>query len=161
MNALANPSHFPRGALLGAGAVLALAIFVAGVGRIHGPEATQPVSQPVLSRDFRFEDRTDGGVTVIDARNGGQVAIVAPGTNGFLRATLRGLTRARIHQDIGDQTPFRLTEWADGRLTLEDPTTSRHVELAAFGITNAEAFAQLLTAEATPQAATRTGTAKP
>ena len=34
------------------------------------------------------------------------------------------------------------------RLTLEDPTTGRKVEMEAFGITNEEAFARLLTAKA-------------
>ena len=44
------------------------------------------------------------------------------------------------------QTPFRLSAWSDGRLTLDDPATARHIELQAFGSTNTEVFAQLLTA---------------
>jgi putative photosynthetic complex assembly protein len=39
-----------------------------------------------------------------------------------------------------------LTRWADGRISLEDPETGRVIELDAFGPTNGEAFAQLLTA---------------
>ena len=39
-----------------------------------------------------------------------------------------------------------LTRWADGRLSLEDRTTGRVIALDAFGPTNGEAFAQLLTA---------------
>ena len=76
------------------------------------------------------------------------IDIVAPATNGFLRATMRGLARQRIRQDADKEVPFRLTEWADGRLTLEDPTTGRRVEMEAFGITNEQVFANLLTAKA-------------
>jgi putative photosynthetic complex assembly protein len=74
------------------------------------------------------------------------IEVVAPATNGFLRATMRGLARQRIRQDSDREIPFRLTGWADGRLTLEDPTTGRKVEMEAFGITNEEVFAHLLTA---------------
>ena len=42
--------------------------------------------------------------------------------------------------------PFRLARWSDGRLTLEDPTTGRRIELGAFGPTNAEVFAELMQA---------------
>ena len=57
---------------------------------------------------------------------------------------MRGLASERKHEDIGDAVPFRLTEWADGRLTLEDPTTHRTIELEAFGRTNEEVFARML-----------------
>ena len=71
---------------------------------------------------------------------------IAPETNGFMRATLRGLVRARKLADVGDATPFMLTRWDDGRMTLDDTTTGRKVALEAFGPTNAGAFAQLFLA---------------
>jgi putative photosynthetic complex assembly protein len=74
------------------------------------------------------------------------ISVIAPGTNGFLRATMRGLARQRLREDEGADTPFRLTEWADGRLTLEDPATGRRIEMEAFGETNEAVFARLLTA---------------
>jgi hypothetical protein len=37
-----------------------------------------------------------------------------------------------------------ITEWADGALTLKDPSTGRILELGSFGHTNRAAFAQLL-----------------
>ncbi len=37
---------------------------------------------------------------------------------------------------MGAETPFRLTRWSDGRLSLDDPATDRHVDLEAFGPTN-------------------------
>ena len=94
---------------------------------------------------------SDGGVTVRDARVDQRVAIIEPGTNGFLRATVRGLAQERMREEPAPGPPFRLTAWADGRLTLEDPTTGRTVEMEAFGKTNAEAFAQLLTDRGKPR----------
>lgn len=138
--------HFPRAALLGAGAIIVLTIAAAGVGRITGPVRSFEPSAAVASRNLRFEDRPDGSVAVRDARDGAPVAVMAPATNGFLRATLRGLARERYHQDLTSELPFRLTRWADGRLTLEDPATHREVELEAFGETNEAVFARLLSA---------------
>ncbi len=47
--------------------------------------------------------------------------------------------------------PFRLIAWSDGRLTLDDLATKRHIELEAFGPTNERVFAEFLSARsATP-----------
>ena len=140
---------FPRGILIAAGATIALSIATAAVGRLTGAADSRPTAAAVASRDLLFQDEPNGGVAVFDARNTSKpIEIVAPETNGFLRATMRGLARQRIRQDADRDVPFRLTGWADGRLTLEDPTTGRKVEMEAFGITNEEAFARLLTAKA-------------
>ncbi len=142
---------FPRGALLGAAALIGFALVAALVGRLTGSAVQMPASPEVAERTLWFEDRSDGGVTVLDARNDQRIAIIEPGTNGFLRATVRGLAQERKREGTSTQTPFRLTAWADGRLTLLDPTTGRHIDLEAFGKTNAEAFAQLLTDQETPR----------
>jgi putative photosynthetic complex assembly protein len=139
---------FPKGALLGAAAVIGLSLILAGLGRLTGLGTTQmPAAVPVEARELRFEDRADGAVAVYEGRDGRLVDLVAPGTNGFLRGALRGLARERKRQDIGVEPPFRLTRWADGRLSLEDPATGRRIDLEAFGPTNAAAFARLLTAQ--------------
>jgi hypothetical protein len=54
-----------------------------------------PTSREVTERTLWFEDRSDGGVTVLDASNDQRIAIIEPGTNGFLRATVRGLAQER------------------------------------------------------------------
>ncbi len=74
----------------------------------------------------------------------GCVDTVAPGTNGFLRGTMRGLARERKRQGVGPELPFRMIGRADGKLTLEDPGTGRRVDLGSFGPTNAAVFAQLM-----------------
>jgi putative photosynthetic complex assembly protein len=143
-----KPPPFPRNTLIIAGTVLLLSIVTAAAGRITGAADSAPAAAPIASRDLLFRDRPDGSVAVYDATNTSQpIDIVAPATNGFLRATMRGLARQRLRQDADREVPFHLTEWADGRLTLEDPTTGRRVEMEAFGITNEEVFAGLLAAK--------------
>ncbi|MEJ8848844.1 photosynthetic complex assembly protein PuhC [Variovorax rhizosphaerae] len=110
-----------------------------GIGVVHVPDAA-----PVSVREFRFEDQSNGGILVRDARTGNVVHTVAPETNGFLRGTMRGLARERHRRGIGPETPFRMIGRADGKLTLEDPTTGRRVDLGSFGPTNAAVFADLM-----------------
>lgn len=99
-----------------------------------------------VSVDLRFEDLPDGGVAVRRADDGTTVAVLAPGTGGFVRATLRGLARDRKRGDLGPDQPFRLSAWTDGALSLEDRATGRTLDLRAFGSTQVEAFARLLPA---------------
>ena len=139
----------PRPALIAAGVMIALVITGAAISRLSGVSDSAPTAAPVMSRDLLFRDRADGAIVVFDARDTSQpIQVVAPETNGFLRGTMRGLARQRIRQDADRDIPFRLTQWADNRLTLEDPTTHRTVELEAFGATNELVFARLLTAKA-------------
>jgi len=109
-----------------------------------GSGADRVAGQPLASRDLLFADRADGGVTVSDARDGALVGILAPGEDGFVRGAMRGLVRERRIGGLGAETPFRVTGWSDGRLTLEDPATGTRLDLAAYGQTNAEAFARFL-----------------
>jgi putative photosynthetic complex assembly protein len=139
---------FPRPLLFIAGSAVALSIMAAGAGRIIGATQNDPTSAPMATRDLLFRDQPNGGVAVFDAANTtSPIDVIAPETNGFLRATMRGLARQRLRQDADRETPFRLTGWADGRLTLADPTTGRSVEMEAFGVTNEAVFAHLLTAK--------------
>jgi putative photosynthetic complex assembly protein len=144
-----KPAPFPRNILIVTGTVLLLSIMTAAAGRISGASNSAPTAAAVASRELLFRDQADGGVAVFDARDpAAPIDVFPPATNGFLRATMRGLARQRIRQDADREVPFLLTEWADGRLTLKDPTTGRTVEMEAFGITNEEVFANLLTAKA-------------
>jgi len=148
MSAHINLAPFPRGPLLGAMLLVVTALVAVAIVRLTGIGAAHTADAPaVLVRDFRFEDRPDGSISVIDAADGRQVELVT-GANGFLRGTLRGLARERKRQGVGAEQSFRLTGRADGRLTLEDPATGRRVDLESFGPTNAAVFAQMLMAKA-------------
>ena len=132
--------------LLGVGLLLVGLVAAAGLARRDAHRTEVPASTPLVVREFTFNDRPDGSVAVQDATTGAVVDVVT-GQAGFLRATVRGLAQQRRREDMGSADPFRLTAWADGRLTLDDPDTSRHIELEAFGATNEATFAQLLTAK--------------
>ena len=93
---------------------------------------------------MRFEDSVDGSVAIYEAETDRTIAVLSPGTNGFIRGVLRGFARERRQNDVGQEPPFRLTLWQGGGLTLQDPQTGRSVELEAFGQTNFAAFARLL-----------------
>ncbi len=142
---------FPRGALIGAAGLIGISLVATAAARIVGTPSMIPASSAVAVRDLKFADRADGGVDVFEGSGVRPVDTVTPGSNAFLRATLRGLAQQRKREALGDAVPFRLTAWADGRLTLDDPATGRHVELEAFGHTNAAAFARLLTPASLPQ----------
>lgn len=140
---------FPRAPLVGV--ALLLGAVIAGVAfvRLTGIGAAQVADAPAVSeRALRFEDRDDGSIVVVDAASDAEVDAIAPGTNGFLRSTLRGLVRERKREGHGPEQPFRLVGRADGRLTLVDPATGRRVDLESFGPTNAAVFAQLMTTQA-------------
>ncbi len=138
---------FPTGAALGAALLLAFVVIVVLVSQASGFGVTRmPDSAPVAQLDLRFEDRADGSVEVHLADLGQPFTVIPAGTNGFLRGTLRGLARYRKPYGEGAATPFRLTRWADGRLSLSDPVSGESVDLEVFGPANARVFAELLTA---------------
>jgi putative photosynthetic complex assembly protein len=143
----ANSSGLPRGVLIGASALVVIAIILtcaahlSDIGTLHMPK-----QQAVQTLSLRFEDNDDGSLAVRDASDDKVIYTVAPGTNGFIRATLRGLVRERKREGIGPETPFTLTHWSDGTISLEDTTIGRRVSLEAFGPTNADAFARLFSA---------------
>lgn len=140
-----SPQFFQRAPLLGIFAVVVLSIVVAATGRITKIGAVQTTGSLLTARDLRFADGADGSVVVTDAQDGSLVQVFT-GENGFVRGTMRGMARTRHSEGIGPQDPFRLAAWSDGRLTLDDPTTGRHIELEAFGSANIGVFADLLTA---------------
>lgn len=140
-----HASDVPRGALFAIGGMVLATVLTVAAVRLTGVGAQHLVDAPtVATRDFRFEDRPDGSIVVIDASTRHTVDTVAPGTNGFLRGTMRGLARERMRRSIGPEQPFRMTGHADGRLTLEDPATGRRVDVGSFGPTNAAVFAHIM-----------------
>lgn len=136
--------QIPRAVLIGMWGLVLFAIAVTGLTRVFGGDKPPRQGDRIASRDIRVADRSDGSVLLLDAVAGQPIATLDPGTSGFIRATLRGLARERKRAGAGPETPFRLTHWADGHLTLDDLETGRQIDLGAFGITNAQAFARLI-----------------
>ena len=139
----------PRPPLWIGAALLIFTLFVTDVfGLVRGADASQS-APPLATRDLRFEDRADGAIVARQAATGTEVMVFDPGTNGFVRGTLRALARGRRQADMSHDAPFRLSAFADGRLVLEDTLNGRTVELNAFGDTNRDVFAGLLAAAET------------
>lgn len=134
---------FPRVPLAIGFALVGLSVVAAAAGRLSLAPEAPATGTPVAARDLVFEDRDDGAV-VARAAGSGRTVEVFEGENGFLRGTLRGLARTRRAEQASPALPFHLAQWPDGRLTLDDPATGRHIELLAFGADNAAVFARLL-----------------
>ncbi|MGA9027920.1 MAG: photosynthetic complex assembly protein PuhC [Steroidobacteraceae bacterium] len=143
----ADSGPLPRGLLIGAGVLVGMALLLVITARLSGYQPAKPPPSSIVQREeLRFEDHPDGAVAIYLSRENRLVDTLLPGTNGFVRGVLRGLARERRADHVGSDAPFRLTRWADGRLSLDDPSTGRHVDLEVFGPTNAGAFADILIA---------------
>lgn len=137
-------------------AVLALPAigFWLGIGLHPRPAVGSAASLPVQTmpeplalksvgmRRLRFIDAPDKSVQVLDADTGVEVYRVV-GEAGFVRGILRGMARERRRLGKGPEQPFELS-LDGGLLTLRDLATGGHVELTAFGPTNAGDFARML-----------------
>jgi putative photosynthetic complex assembly protein len=146
MSAL-DTEQFPRGALIAAGAMICFSLAattLVRLERLNAPPAAPSRVAPMRSIDVRFTDEQNGSVSVRDSHNDQTVYTLAPGTNGFVRSVMRGLVLDRKRRGLGRAPPFRISQWADGRLTLEDTATGRLIDLDAFGPTNRDAFGQML-----------------
>ncbi len=142
----------PRSMVLGALALTAFSVVLAGFGSaglIGGADRGERVGI-AETRSIVFVDRDDGGVEVLESGRAAPLAVLAPGTNGFVRGALRGLVRERKRRLIGPETPFLLMRRTDGRLVLEDRATGAVIDLAAFGPSNAEPFIRLMNLERAP-----------
>jgi putative photosynthetic complex assembly protein len=139
------PDSFPRWFLVGAGALVLFSLASVGLVRLtgNGPDQRRAAEPEAVQRPLRFEDRPDGSIAVVDGRTG-QLVTTVQGEQGFLRGSLRALSRERRARGLGSEQPFQLIARPDGRLTLVDPVTDQRIELESFGATNAGTFARLL-----------------
>lgn len=148
---------FPRKPLFAAISLVVLSlggVTAARLGHVGTPAAVDPSADVAAERALRFEDQSDGSIRVEDADTGNLVSTIAPGSNNFIRGTLRALVRERHRDSLGREQPFRLIARRDGHLLINDPATQRVIDLGSFGPTNAAAFAQLLLAPETPATTT-------
>jgi putative photosynthetic complex assembly protein len=146
---MSNHDHdrtLPRGALLAVAALIGVSLVSVIAVRILQPQgARAPIEAAVVdSRDLRFVDVGKGEVAIYDWPDGRLVETLDPGTDNFIRGVIRGLARERRSVDAGTDTPFRLSRFDNGQLTLEDTATGRVLTLEAYGATNAASFSRLL-----------------
>ena len=102
------PAGMPKQVLLAAAALIALTLVGATAARLTGVGKTQiPMRRPSKASALRFDDQQNGSVLVRRASDEAVIYTIAPETNGFMRATLRGLAQERRRSGIDDTTPFR------------------------------------------------------
>lgn len=138
---------FPPGLLLGAGLLILFTLSVIVFGRTTGVGVVRMQTGVVVdSRALRFENRPGGVIAVFDDSTGEVIDVVSPiDGRGFVDVAVRAMNFER--ERLGGKGPlvYHLKRWEDGRLMLEDPATGHRLYLGAFGASNREAFAQLLT----------------
>lgn len=136
----------PKPALVMAGVLVLITFALAISARVFGFGAfAEPTATALISRSLTFTDAADGGIYVHDAETNTLATTLAPNTSGFVRGSLRALTRKRRLADVGADVPFVLTRYEDGRLVLSDPVTEAIVSITSFGPTQIAAFDSLLT----------------
>ena len=141
-------TSLPLAAMLGAGALMGFAMLAVSFGRSEGVGITRlPAAEIVSSVSFRVADGADGSIVMRAADDGHPLLTLRPGQDHFMRATMRGLAQQRQRAGFGPETPFTLTRYDNGTLSLDDETTGRKIPLEAFGRPNALAFARLLPSE--------------
>jgi putative photosynthetic complex assembly protein len=140
--AVGQHNDVPRGAILGAGALILMTLLAVAAVRLSGIDIREPEAPTFAARELRFDDRPDGSIVVLDAS--GRTVRTITGEAGFVRGVLRALARERMRRGLGPEQPFQLTAHTDGRLVLRDPLTDERIGLEAFGAANAAVFAQLL-----------------
>ena len=139
------PKSILRSPIAAASLLVVLALVGTTVVRLTGSGMDiTPLAAATITHELRFEDGADGSILIYEAKHNKLIDSAAPGTNNFLRGTLRGLARERKRIGVDSGPPFRLVARADGRLMLEDPSTGRYVDLGSFGSTNRETFVRLL-----------------
>ena len=154
MSAL-DDKPFPKAPLIAAFLLVGASRVVVGgtrLGLIGSPAMVEAprVAEVARAEDLRFYDLPDGAVRVVAAGETDRMIPVASG--GFVRGVLRSLVRDRTGQGMGPEQPFRVTEWSDGAVTIQDMATGRILNLNAFGPTNRLDFVNLIA----PVAATDT-----
>jgi putative photosynthetic complex assembly protein len=147
---MSGPGHdhaqekVPLPFLIAAGLLVGTTLFLVGMNQHFKSEVGDLKAKAIIVQELRFEDEANGAIAVYAEPEGVRVETVEPGTNGFLRGTLRALARERRLNGIRDARPFRVARRADGSLTLDDPATGRSINLDAFGPVNSGVFASLL-----------------
>lgn len=104
--------------------------------------------KPVDIRDIVITTLPNDLIQVTDAHTKQIVQTFEAGQGGFVRGSIRPLTRVRAATDPANAEPYRLIRWQNGAISLSDTVTGQRYYLNAFGKDNAAAFAALLDADA-------------
>lgn len=145
--AASEAQQFPRMPLYAMGALLLFSLVAVALVRLTAPNAADgaaaDTAQVIERQALIFRDLDNGAVGVFDPASGALLTTIAPGTNGFMRSTLRGLGRERMRSHLTMDEPFEIRLLDNGRVLLVDPAIDREIDLWAFGESNAMNFINL------------------
>lgn len=118
-----------------------LALVTVGVLTDHPHGGVPAPAAVVQERTIALIGGGAQAVTVLDDK--GQILAEMP-HGGFVTVVQNALETARKRHGVDPARPIRIVEYANGRLTMEDPDTGVSFELHAFGADNEAAFRRLL-----------------
>ena len=148
-NPYPDPNHpLPKPIIVGGGLLMVTAVVLCAAAHATGVGVTRveaPV--PVESRDLVFAEGAGGVLRVTEADGGRAVATYPDGEGGFIRATVKALTRNRTLYGAPAVGAFRVSATGDGGVWLQDVATHQSIDLRAFGPNQVQAFGQFLRPE--------------
>jgi putative photosynthetic complex assembly protein len=147
----------PRGAIIGAGVLISIVMAAVGAAQLDKhynppPAPTIDESQIAAVRDLKFIEGATGVTVVYDAQSGQQLEKLRE-NDGFIRTVLASMAFDRSRQKIEEVPVYRLVRWKDGRVSLQDMTVGRKINLGAFGGPNKAVFERFLPSGETGQEA--------
>ena len=131
--------------LLAAAALVVLSLVTVAIVQLNGAISERAEARtPNLVHQLSFQDIGSNRLAVVDRRLGKTLAYVEPGRDGLVQNAVRGLNRVRKLRKLPIDGSYQLVIWNDGRVTLSDLATTRHIPLSSFGPTTGGALAALL-----------------
>jgi putative photosynthetic complex assembly protein len=135
----------PKGLIVAIGALLVLVVAGVVISRLTGVgHSTPTIAAEKDGQNLLFADGDAGAIVIKAAETGAILAVVEPGTHGFIRNAVGALARERRLLGLGGEQPFRLSRQVDGRMWLTDVATGKRIDLDAFGTQNTASFTQFL-----------------
>lgn len=138
-------SRFPRLPLVLGLGLIGFTVSAIAFGMTTGIGVMRDVTgKPHAIRDITIAGTHDTEITIFDARSGETITTLSPSEGGFVRGSLRGLTRLRQVAGTPLDQPYRIIKWENGAVSLSDTATGERIYLNAFGPDHAAAYEQLL-----------------
>jgi putative photosynthetic complex assembly protein len=125
--------------------VACFGLVLASLGKFTGIGAAKVVNGAVVaSYPVTMMVEADNAVALRSVETGKIIVSFDKGRGGFLRSSIRAFGLKRNQMKIAPATPFVVTRWESGRITLNDPSTSHQVPVDSFGPTVTKMFAPLV-----------------
>lgn len=126
-------------------AVACIGLLLATVGKLTGIGAERVVNgAAVATYPVTMMVEADDAVALRSVATGKIIIGFDKGRGGFFRNAIRAFGLKRNQMKIAPATPFVVTRWESGRITLNDPATNHQVPVDSFGPMVTKMFAPLV-----------------